>query len=115
MNSTTSRFVLASLLSLTVAAIAIVVVGSRRNSSSVRRSQEFQQAFGGLGFGPAIDLSRCTLAFDPRLGSVCESQFEPLPGGQFACPHHAGSVFEYSSLTELIESTDEAAPDATVP
>ena len=103
MNSTLPRLVLTSLIGLSVAAGAVVLAESRRNPVAVDRSREFQQMLGGLGFGPAIDLSRCTLAFDPRIGPVCESQLSPIPGGGFVCPHHACSVFDYSPAVETPE------------
>ena len=87
---------LTGLIGLSLAACAIVVAESRRDPVSAGRSREFQQLVGGLGFGPAIDLSRCTLAFDPRLGPMCESQLGPIPGAGFVCPEHACSVFDYS-------------------
>lgn len=114
MNSIRPRLVLASLIVLTVAAGAIVLAESQRNPVVAGRSREFQQMLGGLGFGPAIDLSRCTLAFDPRLGLVCESQLSPIPGGGFVCPHHACSVFDYSPAVEPLLPRAEATPDATV-
>lgn len=115
MNSTFPRLILVSLIGLSAAASAIVLAESRRNPVAAGRSREFQQMLGGLGFGPAIDLSRCTLAFDPRLGPMCESQFGPIPGGGFVCPHHACSVFDYSPAVEPLLPRAEATPDATVP
>ncbi len=115
MNSTLPRLVLMSLIGLSVAAGAILVAESRRNPVASRQSREFQQMVGGLGFGPAIDLSRCTLAFDPRLGPVCDSQLGPIPGGGFVCPYHACSVFDYSPAVEPLQPWAEATPDATVP
>ena len=115
MNSALPRMVLASLIAIFLAAGAIVVSESRRDPVSASRSREFQQVVGGLGFGPAIDLSRCTLAFDPRLGPVCEAQMRPIPGGGFVCPLHACSVFDYSPAAETPIPQAEATPDATVP
>ncbi len=115
MNMTFPRLILASLIGLTAAASAIVLAESRRNPMAAGQSREFQQMLGGLGFGPAIDLSRCTLAFDPRLGPVCESQLGPIPGGGFVCPHHACSVFVDSPAVKALRVWSEVTPDATVP
>ena len=115
MNSTCPRLILASLIGLFVAASAIVLAESRRNPATASRSREFQQMLGGLGLGPAIDLSRCTLAFDPRLGAVCDSQWGPISGGGFVCPHHASSVVDFSPAVEPLPSWAEATPDAPVP
>lgn len=112
---TMARLIMASLVVLTVAACVIVVAESRRNPLSANRSREFQQLVGGLGFGPAVDLSRCTLAFDPRLGPVCESQMGPIPGGGFVCPQHACSVFDYSPAAETTIPQAEVTLDARVP
>ena len=110
MNSTLPRIVLASLIGLSAAASAIVLAESRRNPLAAGRSREFQQMLGGLGFGPAIDLSRCTLAFDPRLAPVCDSQLGPISGGGFVCPHHASSVFDFSPAVAPPPSWAEASP-----
>ena len=110
MNSMLPRLVLTGLIGLSAAASAIVLAESRRNPVAAGRSREFQQMLGGLGFGPAIDLSRCTLAFDPRLGPVCESRLGPIPGGGFVCPHHASSVFDYSPVAAALPSWAEATP-----
>lgn len=115
MNATIPRLVLTSLIGMFFAASAVMLTETHRDSVSAGRSREFQQMLGGLGFGPAIDLSRCTLAFDPRLGPICDSQLSPIPGGQFACPHHTCSVFDFSSAAESLLPPAEASPDATVP
>ena len=114
MNAPRPGIVLVSLFGLVLAACAIVVADSRRDALSARRSREFQELVGGLGFGPAMELSPCSLAFDPRLGPVCESQLGPIPGGGFVCPQHACSVFDYSPTVDTPISSAEAPPDATV-
>jgi len=39
----------------------------------------FQREVGGLGLGPAVDLSRCACGFDPRVESGCALGLEPVP------------------------------------
>lgn len=115
MPSAFSRWMLAGLVGVVAAAGAIVVTESQRDAPAAIRSREFQQLVGGLGFGPAVDLSRCTLAFDPRLSPMCESQFEPIPGGGWNCPHHVLAIFAVSDFLEPQQSLSKATPDATVP
>jgi hypothetical protein len=62
------------------------------------RGEAFQRLVGGLGFGPAVDLSDCAFGFDPRLDGSCALERGPVPGGGYFCPRHAGSVFFYPPL-----------------
>jgi hypothetical protein len=89
---------LATILSLTLAAIVLVVVNSLDRDSPGARAREYQELVGGLGFGSAVDLSRCASSFDPRLGQRCPGDFGPLPGGGYFCPHHAFSILYYRAL-----------------
>ncbi len=52
-------------------------------------AEAFQRLVGGLGLGPAVDLSRCALEFDPRAGRACALGGEPVPCGSLFCPAHA--------------------------
>ena len=109
------RWMFAISLTMMVAASAIMVIESHRDPRRATRSREFQQLFGGLGFGPAVDLSRCSLAFDPRLGPVCDSRFGPIAGGGSVCPHHALAIFDYSELVDQQFPQSKATLDAAVP
>ena len=75
--------------------ILVLDTGSERHDCSV----EFQQLVGGVGFGPALDLSVCPFAFDPRLGSHCAWDDGPIPGGSCFCPYHASSIVDYPPLS----------------
>jgi len=90
--------VLAGVLMLTVSAAAILVAGDRDDSARAARGREFQELVGGLGFGPAVDLSRCPASFDPRLAHQCPADLGPVPAGGYLCPHHACSIFYYPPL-----------------
>jgi hypothetical protein len=84
-------------LALAVLALAFGAAGAVASSASRRpedaaRSRRFQEAVGGLGLGPTVDLSRCEADFDPRVGHVCPGRHEPTPAGGAYCPHHPGSV-----------------------
>jgi hypothetical protein len=92
--------VLAGILTLTVAAGVLLALESRDRSN--QEGKDFQRLVGGLGFGPALDLSRCPNSFDPRLCPHCPADLGPVPGGGGLCPQHACSVFAYPPL--------EAAP-----
>jgi hypothetical protein len=61
-------------------------------------AEEFQCLVGGLGLGPAVDLSRCGFSFDPRLCPDCPLNHEPVPGGIYFCPQHACSILYYPPL-----------------
>jgi hypothetical protein len=88
--------VLACILALAVGAMVILALESR-NPGAVRAG-EFQQLVGGLGFGPAVDLSHCPNSFDPRLCHRCPEDLGPVPGGGCFCPQHASSLFDYPEL-----------------
>jgi hypothetical protein len=89
---------LALILALAAAAGAVLAAGARRPAGEERRAEEFQHLTGGLGFGPALDPSRCEFAFDPRLGPACSNDVGPVPGGLFFCPYHASAVVDYPPL-----------------
>ena len=82
-------------LTLTGAAGLVLCHESLDEPRRESRARSFQQLVGGLGFGPALDLSDCAFAFDPRLGRECSHQHGPIPGGVYFCPQHACSVLDY--------------------
>jgi hypothetical protein len=73
--------VLTTVLALATAAGAVVLDGGRRGGHEAERAREFQQLVGGLGFGPAVDLSGNAFRFDPRLSPRRPADLDPLPGG----------------------------------
>ena len=91
----------ALLVALTIAAGAVLVFGARPSSGERERAQEFQRLVGGLGFGPARDLSRCEFSFDPRLGPACTEDTGSIPGGRAFCPYHACTIFDYPPLVSF--------------
>jgi hypothetical protein len=104
------RGLLLLLLLLTAAAGAILVTEDRRSA----HAEQFQRLVGGVGFGPALDLSGCAFGFDPRLDGGCAEESGPIPGGACFCPRHAGSVFYYAPLERGAPLPAEEA-DATPP
>ncbi len=84
------------LLLLVAAAGAVLVAEGRQRGAG--RGEDFQRLLGGVGFGPAVDLSVCAFGFDPRLDGTCALETGAVPGGACFCPRHAGSVFFYPPL-----------------
>jgi hypothetical protein len=85
---------------LATAAGLVLTLDNDRSPGEQMRAQEFQTLVGGLGFGPASDLSECPFAYDPRLGPRCQQDAGPIMGGAVFCPHHACSVFDYPPLED---------------
>lgn len=95
----TRPILLLSLLSiLAVAAGTTLVIDAAAQRRHAERAEEFQSLVGGLGLGPALDLSRDPFRFDPRLADECADEVGALPGGGRYGPDHAGSVFHYPPL-----------------
>jgi len=86
------------LLFLTCTAGAVLVADPWRQSGRKAQAESFQKLVGGVGFGPAVDLSGCAFSFDPRLDGTCSADYGPIPGGACFCPRHAGSLFYYPPL-----------------
>jgi hypothetical protein len=84
---------LAALAGLVAAAAgAVLVLGSARRPAEAAASAEFQRAVLGLGGGTAGALEPCEAAFHGGGPSRCARSFEPVPGGESFCPHHAGAA-----------------------
>ena len=90
------RVLFVLLLVLAVSATAVLIVEGRSQRRREARSEQFQHLVGGLGFGPALDLSGCAFGLDPRLDDSCSDDCGPIPGGATFCPRHAESVFYYA-------------------
>jgi hypothetical protein len=91
-------FLFGIVVTLATAAGLVLVLDNGRRPREEMRAKAFQTLVGGLGFGPAADLSDCPFAYDPRLSPRCNQDAGPIVGGAFFCPHHACSVFDYSLL-----------------
>src|ERR1700745_1468493 len=89
---TPTRWLIGSLLTLVAACSVVWLLESQLCQHADVRNQDFQRLVGGLGFGPATDLSACAFAFDPRLEGNCTAEHGPFPGGSCFCPRHAGTV-----------------------
>ena len=96
------------LVLLTAAAIAVLVAEERAARHREARAGEFQRLVGGLGVGPATDLSVCASAVDPRLEGRCSLGYGPVPGGACFCPWHAGAAL--SSPPAAGEGGDASLP-----
>lgn len=70
-------------------AAGVLVAGTSPSPAQVEDGAAFQHLVGGLGFGPAVDLTRCGREFDPRVEGTCALRHEPVPCGSIFCPPHA--------------------------
>src|SRR5262245_50837946 len=113
MRTGTPWVLLMGIATLAIAAIAVTVLDASPRPADQKRSEEFQRLVGGLGFGPALDLSRCAFSFDPRIEGDCHWNTSPIPGGFYFCPQHASSLFYYPQLSE--RRGEDATEDAQVP
>src|SRR5262245_39566779 len=98
MRSHRPSLLLVLILLLAATAGGLVLSDGLQPTRSAAGSREFQELVGGLGFGPAVDLSQCENAFDPRLCPHCSWEAGPIPAGSRFCPQHGSSVFYYPSL-----------------
>jgi hypothetical protein len=103
------------LLLLTGAAGAVLVVEDRRGRELPARAESFQRLVGGLGFGPALDLSACVSDFDPRLEGSCSMDYGPIAGGACFSSRQMGSVFFYPALKHGFPLPDQEKGDALSP
>jgi hypothetical protein len=118
---------LVSLLFLASAAGAILLGETWKQRDQEARAESFQRLVGGVGFGPALDLSGCAFSFDPRLDRSCSAESGPIPSGGCFCPRHAGSLFFYPPLRKREDrvtgfvpvfsspKTGKGGPDASLP
>jgi hypothetical protein len=104
-----------ALLLLFGATVAVLAGEDRAQHRRMAHSESFQHLVGGLGFGPAVDLSNCAFAFDPRLEPGCRQDGGPIPGGACFCPRHAGSVLSYPPLGHGVPLPVERNGDAPPP
>jgi hypothetical protein len=93
-----TNVLLAALLVLAGAVVAILVAEEVTSHHRDDRARQFHHATGGLGFGPAIDLSGCAFGFDPRLDGSCSDDYGPTPGAACFSRRRAGSLFPYPPL-----------------
>jgi len=98
MNAGRPWLLLASIIALALAAVTFLVTDAGLQDRRAARAEDFQRLVGGLGFGPALDLSRCPNSFDPRLDDGCADDDGPIPGGARYCPLRGGSIFSYPPL-----------------
>jgi hypothetical protein len=89
---TSARLLALLLVLLTGAAVLLLAAENLRPAGGSQHAEELQRLVGGLGCGPAVDLSRCAFSFDPRLCRDCPLNHAPIPGGIYFCPQHACSI-----------------------
>lgn len=96
-----------ALLCLMGASAAILCVEREDQLRRKPPREDFQRLVGGLGFGPALDLSVCAFGFDPRLQGTCSAEHGCIPGGSCFCPLHSGSILHYRSPLKLVRKKVE--------
>jgi hypothetical protein len=101
MKLRTPRLLLVLTLTLPVAAAAVLVADMASSAQRELKAREFQGLVGGLGFGPAADLSACAFSFDPRLCPGCAMEHGPVLGGAYFCPYHSCAILYYPRLETL--------------
>jgi hypothetical protein len=104
-----------AVLALAAGAAAVLVLDGEQGPGQERKSEEFQRLLGGLGFGPATDLSRCAFSFDPRVCPCCQEDTGLIPGGAHFCPHHGCSIFSYPPLDRRGEVRGEGGRSVLLP
>lgn len=109
----TSLFFL--LLLLTSAAGTVLFFEERRGHEQPAHAESFQCMVGGLGFGPALDLSDCVSDFDPRLDGSRAMDYGPIAGGACFSSRRVGSVFFYPSLKRGVHRPGQEKGDALSP
>jgi hypothetical protein len=97
MNPRTPRLLALALGALVSAALALLATDALAPAGS-EHAEALQRLVGGLGGGPAVDLSRCAFSFDPRVCPDCPLNLDPIPGGKCFCPQHACSILYCRSL-----------------
>ena len=103
------------LLLLTGAAGVVLVVEHWRGHELSARAKSFQCLVGGLGFGPALDLSDGASDLDPRLEGSCSMDYGPIAGGACFSSRRVGSVFFYPPLKRRTHWPDQDKGDALSP
>jgi len=93
MKSKGPSLLFATIVTLLLGAGAVLVIDARAQQARQAKAEEFQRLVGGLGLGPAVDLSGCAFSFDPRVCPHCSENLGPIPGGFYFCPQHACSIF----------------------
>ena len=87
-----SFILLVVLLLLAISAAALLTAEEQAQAAHQARDEDFERLVGGLGFGPALDLSDGASAFDPRLGGGGDDPM-PAPGGAYFFARRAASLF----------------------
>src|SRR5262249_51677726 len=106
MQSKASLVLMVGIVALVLGAAGILIVDSLGQKLQAAHGPDYQELVGGLGFGPAVDLARCTCSFDPRLCHRCPEDLGSIPGGGSFCPHHACSILPYPPLEIMVDGPE---------
>ncbi|MDH3591509.1 MAG: hypothetical protein OER88_06505 [Planctomycetota bacterium] len=77
------------LLAATVVLPLLVCIAMERSFGVDPSQAALQATLGGVGAGPAVALTPCAAAFDPRVSHTCSWRHDPLPLGVHLCPAHS--------------------------
>jgi hypothetical protein len=98
MHNFKPHLVLSAIAALGLAVTMVLIEDATAQRRRAQRSEDFQRLVGGLGFGPALDLSRRPNEFDPRLADgSCEDEGR-LSGPAMRGPQLSSSIFYYPPL-----------------
>jgi hypothetical protein len=98
MTADSSVKLLALVVGMVLLAAALLLWAQNGGAPEIEQAREFQALTGGLGFGPALDLSSCPPSFDPRLSDDCPASADRLLGRQLVDLERAGSIFYFPQL-----------------
>src|SRR5260370_40647126 len=107
----TPHLIAVLMIGFVVAACAVMTADSLARAAGTGHAEELQQLVGGLGCGPAVDLSRCAFSFDPRLCPDCPLNHAPVPGAVFFCSQHGCSILYCRPLIAKAGSSTEEDGD----
>jgi hypothetical protein len=109
MRSRSPAILVALTFGLVAAAAVVLVADNLSRTGRIGQVEEYQRLVGGLGLGPAVDLTRCAFRFDPRLCPTCPEDQGPVAGGSWFCPCQGCSIFYYRGV-----QTGDWAPEMGV-
>jgi hypothetical protein len=111
--SSRSQAALAATIVL-LAAAALGAIAADPWLAAEGQTAAFQRLTGGLGLGPATDLSVCAFAFDPRISPACPAWSGPIAGGGWFCRCHPRVGWDFPPFAPA-DASRETSFDAPPP
>src|SRR5688572_18386931 len=113
MSSRSQAALVVPIALLAAADLGPIVADPWQAAKRQTRSAAFQRLTGGLGLGPATDLSVCAFAYDPRISPACPAWSGPIAGGGWFCRCHPRVGWDFPP--SLADAARETAFDAPPP